>query len=50
MRNDWEFDKTESKRFDPVKAEEKFWKLCISAMVISVVAYIGLMVLLAIYL
>jgi hypothetical protein len=24
MRNDWEFDKTESKRFDPIKAEEKF--------------------------
>jgi hypothetical protein len=37
------------KNFDPIKEEGKFWKLCISAMVISVVAYIGLMILLAIY-
>ena len=50
MRNDWEFDKMESKRFDPVKEEEKFWKLCISAMVISTIAYIALLILLAIFL
>lgn len=38
------------KRFDPVREEERFWRLCISAVVISAAACIGLVILLAIYL